>query len=125
MTAVLDAGALIAVDRADRATVAALRVLQRRRVPVVSSAAAVAQVWRRPARQVELTRMLRGIAIRPLDDAAAKDVGVLLAVTAGSDVVDAHVALLVALDDTLLTSDPGDLRRLLEARGLRAVVVAI
>lgn len=125
MTVVLDAGALIAVDRSDRATLATLRVLQRRGTPLVTSAAAVAQVWRRPARQVELGRMIRGIGVRPLDDVVAKDVGVLLAAADGSDVVDAHVALLVASDDTLLTSDPGDLLRLLQARGTRAVVVTV
>ena len=66
MTAVLDAGALIAVDRRDRRVGAMLRVLQQQSVPLVSSAAVVAQVWRRPARQANLARVLAGVDVRLL-----------------------------------------------------------
>jgi len=48
--------------------------------------------------------------------------GELLARAGSADVVDAHVALLVALADIVLTSDPGDIRALLQARGVPARV---
>jgi hypothetical protein len=40
-------------------------------------------------------------------------------------VVDAHVALMAAHADLILTSDPGDIRRLLQARGVSARVQAV
>jgi uncharacterized protein YaiI (UPF0178 family) len=42
--------------------------------------------------------------------------------TARTDVVDAHVAFIARDDDLVLTSDAGDLRRLLRARGSAAHV---
>ena len=44
--AILDAGALVAVDRRDRMVGAQLRVLQRQGTPLRASAAVVGQVWR-------------------------------------------------------------------------------
>jgi hypothetical protein len=72
VTAVLDAGALIAVDKRDRVVGAMLRVLQRDGVQVVTSAAVVAQVWHDPRRQVNLARVLTGVDVAALDDVAAK-----------------------------------------------------
>ena len=46
MALVLDAGGLIAIDRLDRAVGAMLRVAQQEKLPVRTSAAVVAQVWR-------------------------------------------------------------------------------
>jgi len=43
---ILDAGALIAIERRDRRIAAMLRVLHEQRVPLWTSAAVVAQVWR-------------------------------------------------------------------------------
>ena len=51
-----------------------------------------------------------------------KRIGELLARAGSADVVDAHVALLVAPADIVLTSDPGDIRALLQARGVPARV---
>jgi len=39
--------------------------------------------------------------------------------------VDGHVALLVAADDTVLTSDPADIQRLLDARSVSATLARI
>ena len=65
MTAVLDAGALIAIDKRDRTIGAMLRVLQRDRIPVVTSATVVAQAWRDPRRQANLARTLCGVWAAP------------------------------------------------------------
>jgi hypothetical protein len=122
VTIVLDAGALVAVDRRDRRVGALLRVAQRERIPVRTSAAVVAQVWRAGARQAPLARTLAGVATVALDLVTAKRLGVLLGVADASDVVDAHVAALVAAGDTVLTSDPDDVRRLLAARRVAATI---
>ena len=53
---------------------------------------------------------------------AARRCGLLLAGSATSDVVDAALALLVRRGDTVLTSDPQDIGRLLEATGVEARV---
>lgn len=125
MTVVLDSGALIAVDRGDRAVGAMLRVLQQRAIPVVSSAAVVAQVWRGQARQANVARVLAGVDVRALGPDDGRAVGELLARARTADVVDGHVALLVPQGGTVVTSDPSDLRALLRARRVPAHVVSV
>jgi hypothetical protein len=125
VSVVLDAGAFVAVEREDAALHNRLRVIQEAGEPLVTSGAVIGQVWRNGARQVELARLLRGVRVEPLDADAGRAVGVLLAVAASTDVVDAHVALLAAEDDHILTSDPVDLEVLVAARGVAATVVAV
>ncbi len=56
---ILDAGALVAVDRGDRAMIARLQVAQRAGLELRSNAMVVAQVWRdRHGRQASLARLL-------------------------------------------------------------------
>ena len=124
MNAVLDAGALIAADRDNREMVARLRVLQRKQIDLCTSEAVIAQVWRHP-RQVNLARLLSGVAIEPLGPGDGRRIGQLLAATGLADIVDGHVALLVDQGGTVLTSDPDDLGRLVAARGVSATVVAV
>jgi hypothetical protein len=116
VTLVLDAGALIAIDRRDRSVGAMLRVAQQQHVAVRSSAGVVAQVWRDGARQANLARVLSGVDVAALDFSAAKRIGPLLGATGTSDAVDGHVAQLVEAGDVLLTSDSRDMRRLLGDR---------
>ena len=125
MTAVLDAGALVAIDKGDRKVGAMLRVLQRDGVPVHTSAAAVAQVWRDGRRQANLARVLPGVDIAPLDETAARRVGALLRARDSTDLVDAHVALLISADGIVLTSDDDDIRALLRTRRVKARVVHV
>lgn len=125
MTAVLDSGALIAVDKRDRKVGAMLRVLQREGVPVHTSAGVVAQVWRNGHRQVNLARVLPGVDVAALDDVAAKKVGELLAANHTSDLVDAHVALLVQPQGRVLTSDEPDIKALLRTRRVKATVLRV
>ena len=120
MRAVLDAGALVAIDRRDRAIGAQLRVLQQQATPLRTSAAVVGQVWRDGRKQANLSRVLVGVGVEPLRE--GKQIGELLGQTGSADVVDAHVALLVTPGDLVLTSDPGDIRTLLQARGVAARV---
>lgn len=108
---VLDAGALIAVDRADRRVIRLLELAQGIHVP----AGALAQAWRNPARQVRLVRVVSsdGVVIHPLDAASARAAGQLCAATATADVVDASVVLVArVVNGVTVTSDVDDLRRL-------------
>jgi len=118
--AILDAGALVAVDRRDRLFGAQLRVLQQQGTPVRVSSAVVGQVWRDGARQANLARVLAGVGVEALGRDDGRRIGELLAIAGSADVADAHVALMAAPADLVLTSDPGDIRTLLQARGVPA-----
>lgn len=61
MKAVLDAGALVAVDKRDRYVGAMLQLLQVQGVPLHTSVVAVAQVWRDGRNQALLARVLAGV----------------------------------------------------------------
>jgi hypothetical protein len=120
--AVLDAGALIAVDQRDRSLAARLRVLQRQGTPLRASAAAVAQAWR-GGRQGNLARVLTGVGVVSLSGGDSRRIGGLLAAARTADVVDGHVALLADPGDIILTSDPDGLSALIDARGVAVAVL--
>jgi hypothetical protein len=112
---VLDAGALIGLERRNRRMLAVLQEIVKSRNIAHVPAGVVAQVWRGSARQHALVRLLKAEAVRvhPLTEAAAYRVGLLLGRSLTTDVVDAHVAILGrSLGAIVLTSDPDDLRRL-------------
>jgi hypothetical protein len=119
---VFDAGALIALERSDRDGAAQLVAAATSGVEVMTSSTCVAQVWREPARQARLARALAGFLECDLSAERARDCGVLLARTGTRDIADAAVSLLVDDGDTILTSDPRDIGRLLDAAGTRARV---
>jgi hypothetical protein len=127
MGLVLDAGALLAMERGDRRVAALLEAARRRREVPVTSSGCVAQAWRSGGpvgrgRQALLARVLRGLAERPLDERISRPIGALCARTGTADVIDAHVALLARSGDVVLTSDPGDIEALLAAAGCRATI---
>ena len=125
MRAILDAGALVAIDRRNRLIGAQLRVLQRQGAPIRVSSAVVGQVWRDGRKQANLARVLAGVGIEALGKDDGKRIGELLARSGSADIVDAHVALITAHADLVLTSDPSDIRRLLQARGVSARVQTV
>ena len=125
MKAILDAGALVAIDRRNRLIGAQLRVLQRQGAPIRVSSAVVGQVWRDGRKQANLARVLAGVGIEALGKDDGKRIGELLARSGSADIVDAHVALITAHADLVLTSDPGDIRKLLQARGVSARVQTV
>jgi hypothetical protein len=111
----LDAGALIALDRGDKRMIALLqRALARRRAFRVP-AGVVGQAWRDGRVQVTLARFLRSeeVEIIPLDEELARSCGELCGASNTSDIIDASVVIL-ARDrrDAIFTSDPNDLQRL-------------
>lgn len=105
---VLDTGAFIAIERADRRVIRLLELAEEVHVP----AAVVAQAWRNPARQVRLVRVLAAdpVHVHALDDEEAKAVGHLCGAAGTSDVVDASVVLLARrVRGVAVSSDPDDL----------------
>jgi hypothetical protein len=122
---VFDTGGLIALDRGDRKVGALLAAAAASSVEAVTSTACVAQAWRDPAHQARLARALAGFLEGSLDPAVARHCGRLLARAGTVDVVDAALALLVETGDTVVTSDPGDITRLLDVQGSRARVLAV
>ena len=125
MPLVLDAGALIAVDRQDRSIGVILRLAHQEQLPVRTSAAVVAQVWRGGGRQANLARVLAGIDAVGLDDSAGRSVGALLQQSRTDDVAHGHLTLVVQPGDVVLTSDPDDINAILGARAVEAAVRSI
>ncbi len=108
----LDAGALIAAERNDRAFWALFKEALIRKVVPVVPAPALAQVYRAPS-QARLSRLLKACLVEALDEAAAKQAGELCGRAKSSDVVDASVVASAARrGDAVATTDPKDLRRL-------------
>ena len=108
---ILDAGALIAIDRADRRVIRLLELADEIHIP----AGALAQAWRNPARQVRLARVVASdaITIHPLDESAARAAGQLCGASATADVIDASVVVVARLvRGVAVTSDAGDLRKI-------------
>lgn len=124
MKAVLDAGALVAIEKRDRKLRALLRVLQQQGFALWTSAAVVAQVWRDGRKQALLAAVLAGVGVRGLVPGEDRRIGELLARTGSKDVIDAHVALIADDADLIVTSDPDDIARLLDARGVSATLVS-
>jgi predicted nucleic acid-binding protein len=122
---VYDTGVLVAADRNVRAIWADHRVrLEAGIIPIVP-APVVAQASRSPA-QVQLRRLLRGCEILPLTEHQAHAVGALLGRAATRDIVDAVVAQTAAdLHADVITGDPADIRRLLQAADATSQVIDI
>jgi hypothetical protein len=109
---VLDAGALMALERGNRDVLALLKAeLQASRSPL-THAGVVGQVWRGGGRQARLAAALNGIEVVSLDEDLGRRAGLLLGRAQRSDVIDAALVLLSLDGDWILTSDPRDLRHL-------------
>ncbi len=126
MTLVLDAGALIAVERSDPEILAAIKDELAAGRPPLTHGGVIGQVWRGGRdRQVMLAIVLAGVDVAPLDDGLGRRAGVLLGRAGASDVVDAALVLLAADGDEILTSDPDDLRSLALAAGVHVDLVPV
>ena len=113
----LDAGALVALDRDERAMWVRLKAAQLARDVPVTHAGVIGQVWRGGPRQARLAKALAGVDVRPLDERLGRQAGELLAATGHTDVFDAVVALLASDGDEIVTSDRDDLEQLAAALG--------
>jgi hypothetical protein len=111
----LDAGALIAYERAARPMDVLVQRAMHYGAPVTVPAGVVAQVWRDGRTQARLARLLaaREVTVVPLDDRVARAAGQLCGLTRTTDIVDASVVLSALERGTVVvTGDPDDLLRL-------------
>lgn len=118
MELIYDAGALVAADRCNSDFMALhTRAVSRGIVPRVP-AGALGQVWRDGPRQARLMLVLKASEVIPLDETTAKRAGALCARAGTADVIDASVVVLAAkLDAAIVTSDHGDIAKLVSALG--------
>ena len=111
----LDTGALIALGRGDKRMIALLRQAMVQRCTFRVPSGVVGQAWRNGRVQATLARFLRSeeVEIVPLDEQLARSCGELCGAANTSDIIDASVVILAReRRDTIVTSDPDDLRRL-------------
>lgn len=124
MRLIFDTGALIALERNDRAMWQRLKLALQARESPVSHGGIVGQAWRgRGSRQALLAKALDVIDIRRLDAALGRAAGELLARAKRDDVIDAALVLLANDGDRVITSDPQDLAPLARAADLDVELV--
>jgi hypothetical protein len=118
LSVVLDAGALLAIERGDRKVLAVVRDERAEGRWPVTHAGVIGQVWRGGGgHQARLARVLRGMDIRAIDEDLGRRAGVLLGRAARSDVIDAALVLIASDGDEIYTADPDDLRDLAQTAG--------
>lgn len=112
----LDAGALLALDRPNKAAIMQARLDEARRrgggicIPV----GVIAQAWRGP-RQVRLARLIKSldVDVALMTLRVARTVGTMCATGGHQDVIDVHVALCAReRHHAVVTSDADDLARI-------------
>jgi hypothetical protein len=118
MKLLLDAGALIALERNDRMTWRRLKsALVSGEVPITHGGV-IGQAWRgRGPRAALLGLALAGVDVRAIDADLGKRSGELLQRAKKSDVIDAALVLLSTDGDVVITSDVKDLHALARAAG--------
>ncbi len=122
---VLDAGALIAVDRDDRPMMARLRVAHTAGLELRTTGIVMAEVWRDPVgRQSNLARVLKSVDVRAVDDGLGRSAGLLLGHARRGQAPDATIVAIAVDGDRIVTSDPDDIDGLVRASGRRIDVLA-
>jgi predicted nucleic acid-binding protein len=114
---ILDAGGILALSRGDGDARAALERARREGYVVVVPTPVLAQVHRGGRDRARIDRIINTVdALLPTSEDVARRAGELQAVAGTSDPVDAIVVAeaLAAVPALILTSDPDDLRRLLD-----------
>ena len=124
MRYVYDSGTLIAIDNREREALRRHEERLAERDQLIVPAPVAAQVVRAPNRQARLTFALRGCQIMPFEKRHVAKVGMLLARSGTSDVVDGLVAVTAAeADAAVVTSDADDIRLLLGTLGARLALL--
>jgi hypothetical protein len=122
---VLDAGALVAVERVNRDVIALIKRERLAGRTPLTHGGIVGQAWRGGGKQANLARLLPGLDVVALDADLGRRAGALLARSRTKDVIDAALALLAQDGDEILTSDPDDLQILVAASGVHADVIDV
>ncbi len=114
-TLVLDAGALIGVERGSEIVAVMVEQAHERGGDTVIPASVLAQVWRGGPKAARLARLTAASVVDTLDEGRAREIGVRLGSQAGKDIADAHVACCaVELQAIVATSDRDDIEALIE-----------
>lgn len=116
---ILDAGGILALSRGDGDARAALERARREGYVVVVPTPVLAQVHRGGRDRARIDRIINTVdSLLPTSESIARRAGELQAVAGTSDPVDAIVVAeaLAAVPALILTSDPDDLRRLLDGQ---------
>jgi predicted nucleic acid-binding protein len=115
---VLDAGALIALDRRSTFMRNLLRANLDGAVEITIPRTVIAQVWR-GSKQANTARLLKAahargaVVIDELTAERAKQIGLAIGRCSHPDIVDVHVALVAAeRGHAVLTSDDGDITKI-------------
>ena len=118
MRLVFDTGALIALERNDRASWLRLKSAFLASETPITHGGVVGQAWRgSDPRSALLSKALSGFDVRSLDEDLGRRAGELLARSKKSDVIDGALVLLAYDGDTIVTSDIGDIQTLARAAG--------
>jgi hypothetical protein len=126
MTLVLDAGALLALERHDRPMWRRLKAALLQNDAPATHGGIVGQVWRgRGPREALLAKALAAVDVRPLDEALGRAAGELLATAKPRDMIDAALVLLAHDGDYIVTSDPDDLEPLARAAGRHVEIIVV
>lgn len=111
----LDTGALIALESGRPLVRDLLAEAERLGLRIRIPAGVLAQAWRGCARQTPIARLLKvdEVEVVPLTHSVALGIGKLCQVSGHADVVDVSVVVCARLyGDSIVTSDPGDLRKI-------------
>jgi hypothetical protein len=112
---ILDAGALIDVDRGSKTVIALVKQAHRLGGDTVIPASVLAQVWRGGPKAARLTRLVAGSDVDTLGEDRAKEIGVRLGARSCRDVADAHVVCCaVERRAAIATSDRDEIEALVE-----------
>lgn len=130
-TLVLDSEGLSKAAESDRAIQVHLEAAKRRDARVVISAVTIAETMRDPVRDANLNRAIKAVVTVDVDKDIARDAGALLgggamSGTPGNSTVDALVAATAIRQELpvlVLTSDPGDLVRLVDGTPVKVTHV--
>lgn len=110
---ILDAGALIDVERGSKTVIALAKQAHRLGGDTVIPASALAQVWRGGPKAARLARLVAGSDIDTLGEDRAKEIGARLGAHGARDVTDAHVACCaIERRAVIATSDRRDIEAL-------------
>ncbi len=126
----LDAGGILALSRGDGDARAALERARAEGYVVVIPTPVLAEVHRGGRDRAHVDRVVNKVdALLPTSAETARRAGELLGASGSDDPVDAIVVAeaLAAVPSVIITSDPGDIRRLLQTRadGVGVAVVSV
>lgn len=127
MSLLLDAGALIALERRPADIISRIEDAARldTELPIVP-ATVLAQVWRTGSgRQSRLAALLPDCEVDALDTRRAQEVGRVLWRSGTRDIADAHVVVASETGDLIITSDPVDIARLARAVGKQVAIAVV